>query len=450
MKKILVLGAGRSSYALIQYLIKHTGEYDWELTIGDQHKATILDKLENGQAQYASLRLIEFDLMDEIQRNTEVERADIVISLLPPSYHILVAKACLTYGKDLVTASYVSPEMKALDAEAKAKGLLFLNEIGLDPGLDHLSAMQVIDQIRASGATMLNFESFAGGLLSPESEKGNPWKYKFTWNPRNVVLAGQGIVKFIQEGRYKYIPYHRLFKRTEIIEIEGFGKFEGYANRDSLKYLDVYNLRGIPTIYRGTLRRPGFCRAWNVFVQLGATDDNYIMEDTEDMTYRDFINSFLKYEPVEPVELKLMHYLQLEQDNDIMEKLEWLGIFDETKIGLTNVTPAQILQHILEQKWTLTQEDRDMIVMWHQFIYTLGGVTTKKTTSMVVLGESTKNTAMSKTVGLPLGIATKLILNHQLKATGVLIPTTSNIYEPVLKELEGLGIQFQSKYQGLS
>jgi len=443
-KHIFLLGAGRSANTLIKYLLENARANGWQLTVADQDLALVQRKLAGSNAQ-----AISFDIQDEAQREAAVAKADIVISMMPAFLHRLVAQSCLKFGKNLVTASYISPELKEMDAAVKEKGLLFLNEIGLDPGLDHLSAMQEIDEIRAKGGKMLNFETFTGGLVSPESEGDNPWRYKFTWNPRNVVLAGQGTVKFRQEGRFKYIPYHRLFRRTEIIDIEGLGRFEGYANRDSLKYLDVYGLRDIPTIYRGTLRRPGFCRAWNAFVQLGATDDSYVMEGTEAMTHRQFINSFLRYNPRDSVELKLMHYLQLEPDSEVMEKLTWLGIFEEEKIGLPKATPAQILQHILEKKWALSPDDKDMIVMWHQFVYKIGEKVHKKNSWMAVTGDDREQTAMAKTVGLPLGIATKLMLEGKINLSGVQIPIHPEIYEPVLQELTGQHIEFHTKISRL-
>jgi len=292
---------------------------------------------------------------------------------------------------------------------------------------------------------MLGFESFTGGLVAPENDN-NPWNYKFTWNPRNVVLAGQGqAVKFIQEGQYKYIPYQKLFRRTEIIEIEGYGRFEGYANRDSLRYRSIYGLEDIKTIYRGTLRRVGFCRAWDVFVQLGATDDSYIMEGSETMTHRQFINSFLAYNLHDSVEIKLMQYLHIDQDSELMEKLKWLGIFDNTIIGLKNATPAQILQNILEKKWSLDEGDKDMIVMWHKFNYELDGKKHQRESSLVVLGDDSHHTAMAKTVGLPLAIATRLILEGKINLKGVIIPIHKQIYEPVLNELKQYGINFKDK-----
>jgi saccharopine dehydrogenase-like NADP-dependent oxidoreductase len=368
------------------------------------------------------------------------------VSMLPAHMHVAVATDCIGLGKHMVTASYISPEMKALNDRAIAAGVVMMNEIGVDPGIDHLSAMKVIDEIRDAGGKMLIFESFTGGLIAPESEGDNPWKYKFTWNPRNVVLAGSGsAVKFKQEGLYKYIPYHQLFRRTEFVEVEGYGRFEGYANRDSLKYRKEYGLQDIPTIYRGTLRRPGFCRAWDVFVKLGMTDDSYTLENSAKMTFRDFTNTFLAYSISDSVELKMMHYLQIPQDSDLMEKLTWLGIFSDAKVPLENASPAQILQHILECKWTLEETDRDMIVMFHKFGYELNGKKKMIESSMVTKGQDAENTAMARTVGIPVGIAVKLILLGQINTPGVHLPITKEIYEPILAELAEHDIVFAEK-----
>ncbi|MFT5602799.1 MAG: saccharopine dehydrogenase-like NADP-dependent oxidoreductase, partial [Flavobacteriales bacterium] len=324
-------------------------------------------------------------------------------------------------------------------------GIIVMNEIGVDPGMDHMSAMKVLDEISELGGKMTSFESFTGGLIAPESDD-NPWNYKFTWNPRNVVLAGQGgAAQFVQQGQYKYIPYNKLFRRTEIIEIDGYGKFEGYANRDSLKYRGVYDLESIPTIFRGTLRRVGFCRAWNVFVQLGATDDSYVLENSENLTYRSFINSFLAYDKHNSVEMKLRYYLNIEQDDYIWDKLVWLGIFSTKKVGIKNATPAMILQKILEDKWTLKEDDKDMIAMWHKFTYTLNEEEKEIHSSMVYIGEDQTYTAMSDTVGLPVAICAKMILNGTIKRKGVQIPIYKEIYEPVLKELEQFGMKYTEK-----
>lgn len=442
MKNILILGAGLSSSSLIRYLLENAEQEKWFVTIVDQNKADIEKKI--GGSKHAEAKV--FNALDPQERKPEIEKADIVISMLPARFHVDVAKDCIELKKNLVTPSYVSPEMKALHEEAKAAGVTIMNEIGVDPGIDHMSAMRVIDDIRDNGGEMKIFESFTGGLVAPESDD-NPWNYKFTWNPRNVVLAGQGgAAQFIQEGMYKYIPYTKLFRRTEIIDLEEDGRFEGYANRNSLMYREIYGLEDIPTIYRGTLRRVGFSRAWDVFVQLGITDDSYTLEGSENMTNRDFINSFLPYNHSDSVELKLRHYAKIDLDDTLWDKLVWLGIFDDTKkIGLKNATPAQMLQKILEEKWALKPTDKDMIVMYHKFVYKMEGELREITSKMVNIGEDQTFTSMSNTVGLPLGICVKKILNETIQTNGVLIPTMKEVYAPILKELENYGIKFKEQ-----
>ncbi len=440
MRNILVIGAGRSASNLITYLIKKSSTENLHITVGDL-------SLENAQEHvqgHKNATAIVLDIFKEEERQKAVHAADVVISMLPARFHVAVAKDCVTYGKHMVTASYISDEMKALDEAVKEKGLVFMNEIGLDPGIDHMSAKQVIDKIQAKGGKMILFESFCGGLVAPESDD-NLWNYKFTWNPRNVVLAGQGgAAQFIQEGQYKYIPYNRLFRRTEFLEVEGYGQFEGYANRDSLSYRSIYGLDDIPTMYRGTVRRVGYSRAWNMFVQLGMTDDSYTLEDSENMSYKDFVNSFLPYHPTNTVRLKMRHELKVDQDDVMWAKLLELDIFNSTKkVGLKNATPAKILQKILEEKWTLAPEDKDMIVMYHKFGYVLDGKKQQIDSKMVILGDDQTFTAMSKTVGLPVAIATLAILNGKIKTPGVQLPINKEVYNPILKELEEYGIIFK-------
>jgi saccharopine dehydrogenase-like NADP-dependent oxidoreductase len=448
MRNILLIGAGRSSSSLIKYLLDKSTSEKLKIIVGDVNKKSAEAKINN----HTNASAITLDVFNESDRRNAVKNADIVISMLPARFHIEVAKDCVEFGKNMVTASYISEEMQALDKDVKAKGLTFMNEIGVDPGIDHMSAMQVIDRIHNNGGKMLLFESFTGGLVAPESDN-NLWNYKFTWNPRNVVVAGQGSAsKFIQEGKYKYIPYQKLFRRTEFLNIDGYGRFEGYANRDSLKYRSVYGLDDIPTLYRGTMRKVGFSRAWNVFVQLGMTDDSYQIEDSENMTYRDFTNSFLAYHPTDTVELKLRHYLKIDQDDIIWDKLMELDIFNADKrVGLKNVTPAKILQKILMDSWTLEEHDKDMIVMHHKFGYELNGKQHQIESQMVVLGDDQTYTAMSKTVGLPVAIAALKILNGEIQNTGVLMPINEKIYTPILKELEEYGVVFKEKdviYEG--
>lgn len=448
MKKILIIGAGRSASSLIKYLLEKSESENLELTIAD----ISIDLAQKKTNNHPRAKAIALDIKNKEEREQAIQSTDLVISMLPAAMHIEVAKDCITFKKHLVTASYISPEMQALDQEAKDNNLVFMNEIGLDPGIDHMSAMKVIDEIRAKGGKMLLFESFCGGLVAPESDT-NLWNYKFTWNPRNVVLAGQGgAAKFIQEGRYKYIPYHKLFKRTEFFEVEGFGRFEGYANRDSLKYRSIYGLDDILTLYRGTIRRVGFSRAWNMFVQLGMTDDSYVMEGSETMSYRDFVNSFLPFSLTDSVELKTRYQLGLEQDDIQWERLVELDIFNPDKIvGLKNATPAQILEKILSDSWRLNPEDKDMIVMYHKFGYELDGERYQIDSQMALIGEDQTHTAMAKTVGLPVAIAALKILNGEITTPGVQLPIAKEVYEPILKELEESGVIFREekvKYLG--
>lgn len=435
MKRIFVVGAGRSASTLIQYFLDQSEAKNWEVVVGDYDEALAQQKV----GDHPNGKAIAFNVFEEQQRLQAIKEADIVVSMLPASMHILLAKDCVALGKNLVTASYVSDEIAALDEQAKEQGVLLLNEIGLDPGIDHMSAKKVIDEIHEQGGEITTFKSFCGGLVAPEYDD-NPWNYKFTWNPRNVVLAGQGTAQFLRNGQYKYIAYQNLFERIEEMEVLEEGRFEGYANRDSLGYRVAYDLSEVPTIFRGTLRRPGYSKAWNVFVKLGMTDDSYELEGVSQMTWRNYINTFLPYSKEQSVEDKLQSYLGLEEG--VMNQIKWLGIFEDTPIGLEKATPAQALQHLLEQKWSLKEEDKDMIVMQHQFIYNLAGEEKRLNSSLVLRGKDQVHTAMSMTVGLPLAIATKLILEEKIQATGVLIPVAKNIYEPVLEELKSFGIDF--------
>ena len=442
MRTILIIGAGRSASSLIQYLMAKSEKEQLHLIIGDLSLELAQKKTNN----HPNATPIALDIFNAQQRQDAIQKATIVISMLPAHLHIEVAKDCVLFQKHMVTASYISDAMQALDAEAKAKGLIFMNEIGLDPGIDHMSAMKVIDEIKEKGGKMLLFESFCGGLVAPESDT-NIWNYKFTWAPRNVVLAGQGgAAKFIQEGAYKYIPYCNLFRRTEFLEVEGYGRFEAYSNRDSLKYRSVYGLDDVLTLYRGTIRRVGFSKAWNMFVQLGMTDDSYVMEGSEAMTYRQFVNSFLPYHPTDSVELKMRHILKIDQDDIMWDKLVELDLFSRIKkVGLKNATPAQILEKILSDSWTLQPEDKDMIVMYHKFGYELNGITSQIDSKMVCIGDDQMYTAMAKTVGLPVAMATLLILNGKIQTSGVQLPIQKEVYEPILKELESYGVVFNEQ-----
>ena len=442
MRSILIIGAGRSASSLIRYLLSKSESENLHLVVADLSLALAEKKTQN----HPNATPIALNIFNTNERQAAIEKASIVISMLPAHLHIEIAKDCLQFKKHLVTASYVSDAMQALDEEVKKNNLVFMNEIGLDPGIDHMSAMKVIDEIRSKGGNMLLFESFCGGLVAPECDN-NLWNYKFTWAPRNVVLAGQGgAAKFIQEGTYKYIPYSALFRRTEFLEVEDYGKFEAYSNRDSLKYRSIYGLDDILTLYRGTIRRVGFSKAWNMFVQLGMTDDSYIMEDSENMSYRQFVNSFLPYHPTDSVEIKTRLILKIDQDDIMWDKLLELDLFNpDKKVNLPNATPAQILEKILTDSWALKPEDKDMIVMYHKFGYELNGEKKQIDSKMVCIGDDQTYTAMAKTVGLPVAMATLLILNGKITTPGVQLPIKKEVYSPILNELEEHGVIFNEQ-----
>ncbi|WP_186757699.1 saccharopine dehydrogenase family protein [Echinicola salinicaeni] len=441
MKTILVIGAGKSSRVLVDYLLEQGTIKDYNLILADA-KVDLAEKMlmshNRGQA-------IQLNIENQEERRGVISRADVVVSMLPAFLHPFVAKDCLALEKHFFSASYESEEMRLLGQEVAEKGLFFLNECGLDPGIDHMSAMKIIDEEKAGGSTIVLFKSYCGGVLSPESEKDNPWKYKFTWNPRNVVLAGQGVSRFIRNGKYKFVPYHMLFRRTDAVNFDEVGEFDGYANRNSLGYRSVYGLENIPTIIRGTLRRAGFCKSWDVLVQLGLTDDTFKVELPEGFTMREFFNAFLPFDPVHKAEEKLQNLLPW-VDSEILYKLEWLGLFSNEALPLLKGSPAEMLQVILEKKWAMQADDHDMVVMQHQFeVITANEEKKHIQSSLVIKGENRDYTAMAKTVGLPLAIAVDMFLQGEIKLTGLYLPTKVEIYRPILRKLAEKGIGFKEE-----
>ncbi|MDX2479834.1 MAG: saccharopine dehydrogenase C-terminal domain-containing protein [Desulfuromusa sp.] len=437
MKNIFIIGAGFSATSLIDYLLKYSSEYGWKITVGDM----FFEAAESKVANHPNGRAIRFDINDQNKRSEEISHADLVVSMLPGSMHSIVATECFKYGKHLLTPSYVTTAMQNMDEEVKKKGLIFLNEMGVDPGIDHMSAMRIIDEIKSKGGKLLSFKSFCGGLVAPACDD-NPWNYKFSWNPRNVVLAGQGVAKYRENGRCRYVPYNQLFSTISKVKMPEYGDFEVYPNRDSLQYCELYGLEDIPSIIRGTMRRPGFCEAWNVFVQLGCTDDTYIMKSSHLLSYRQYLESFLPSYQGGSTEEKLAEFTGLAQESPVMAKIAWLGFFSDEIIGLKDATPAVIMQKVLEQKWAMSARDRDLLVMQHQFEFDLNGQRKRIISSMGYEGENSENTAMSYTVGMPLAIAVKLIATGRIKPIGVRIPTYPEIYNPILAELNTLGVRF--------
>ena len=443
--RLLLLGAGRSASSLIQYLLRHAPIENWFLTVADVSPAHLVPVLA-AHSQYA--RAVPFDLADEAGLEELVSQADAVISMLPATLHLVVARACVRHGRHLATASYVSPEIRALHDEATSAGVTLLMECGLDPGLDHMSAMRALAHIRGRGGVLTSFKSYCGGLLAPAAEGDNPWKYKFTWNPRNVVLAGQSTAKFLENGRPRFIPYQELFCRTETLAVPGYGDFEGYANRDSLSYRAPYGLDDIPTILRGTLRRPGYCAAWHALVRLGLTDDAVNLGNAETMTWAELVDAYLPTSLIPHLDLsqRVATYLGLNPTGAEIERLAWLGLFTDRLVGHANATPAQLLERLLAEKWALQPQDHDLIVMQHLFEFELNGERHRLTSSLAVEGEDATHTGMAKTVGLPLGMAVRRLLRGEVPQRGVLIPVDAALYEPILDELAAdYGIRFHEE-----
>ncbi len=441
MVKILIIGAGRSSTVLIDYLINLASKHNWFITVADMDLALATSKVANRKSAEA----IEFNIKNEEKRREILKEHDFVISMLPAFMHGDVARECVEFGKHLATASYVSNEIRALDNEAKSKNLILLNECGLDPGIDHASAMKIIEEIKSKGGEITSFKSYCGGLVAPESNN-NPWGYKFSWNPRNVVLAGQGTAQLLQNGELKFVAYNRLFKNTETIEVDGFGKFDAYPNRDSVGYKSIYGLDYVKTMIRGTLRQYGYCKAWDVFVALGLTDDTSKINDADKYTYTDLVNAFLPHSNKTVLE-KLKELMKGSWDNEIEKMLEYLELFSHKKITLKEGTPAQLLQSLLEEKWKLNSNDKDLVVMQHLFEFKLPKDERmyQLNSSLAVVGKNSSETAMAITVGLPLAITVKNFLEKKFSFSGVQIPISKEIYEPLLAELEVHNIKFHDK-----
>ena len=433
--RILIIGAGRSSTALINYCLDKSEALSWTITVADADPAAAAAKV-GKHPRGASAWL---DVTKANDRRDLISRADIVVSLLPAHLHIEVAHDCIRLKKHLVTASYVSQELYRLGDEARNRELIFMGEMGLDPGIDHMTAMQRLNAIREKGGNITAFRSFTGGLIAPESNN-NPWGYKFTWNPRNVVLAGQGTAQYLQDKKLKFLPYQRLFSTLWNVEIPGQGKFEAYANRDSLLYREQYGLDDIPTILRGTLRYPGYAAAWNALVQIGLTNADFPILDSAKITYHELMEA-LAPTGSGSVKDRIAGMLGVPPNGEVMSRLVWLGLFTKKRIKLRDATPALILERLLLDKWKLSPKDKDLIVMQHQIDYELDGKQLRDVSNLTMKGKDAQDTAMSRLVGLPMGIFVRLISQGAIQATGVHIPTMKEVYEPVLEEMKTFGME---------
>lgn len=382
------------------------------------------------------------DPQDEGVRDGWIQQADLVLSLVPAFLHAPIAEVAIRAGKPVITPSYIAPEMLALDGLAREMGVLVLNEMGLDPGIDHLSALKVIDEIQEAGGEVTAFESYCGGLIAPESDT-NPWHYKFSWNPRNVVLAGQaGAATFLDGGRVRLVPPHRLFQQVRPVEVGGTA-FEGYPNRDSLAYRERYRLGRAETLVRGTLRGEGFCEAWQAFVALGCVRDDVRLTWPEGVNWPTWLRTFL------PADLAALGIREAVAECTgasaaALDRWAWLGLFDEGQgPGVTTGSPADVLQRLLERAWALQPDDRDLIVMWHRFVYRIGDEVRERTSALRLEGRDSTFTAMSDTVGLPMLMAAEVILEEGgFNRVGVEAPMDRAYYDVLLPRLEEWGVRF--------
>jgi len=436
MKKILLIGAGRTASSLVSYLKELAAEKDWEITVADQS----LELAKQRAGNHPKIKAIKFDVFNDEQRETEVSEANVVVSLLPEALHIHLVKDCIKHKVHLLTASYISPKMKSFHEEAKKRGIILLNEMGLDPGIDHMETMRIINEVKQKGGKITSLRSFGGGLVSPLYDD-NPWGYKITWNPMNVVTAGMASARYVKDGKLKIVPYNRLFIDTEIVDIPGLGRYEAYPNRDSVKYRDIYHISELKNVYRGSLRKIGYCSAWNALVKIGLTDNRYIIPDSCMLTYNDFISIYLSKRSGCTTTEALLELLDESPDSPVMKKIEWLGLLSDKKVKVKNGSPAEILLDLLLEKWQFQKSDKDMVILHTEVEYELEAQTEKLFSSIIVYGKDSTNTAMSATVGLPLAIGANLVLDEKIKERGVIIPIYKDIYNPALAKLAELGIK---------
>ena len=444
MKQILVLGAGQSAPYLISYLLKKSKKYNWFVTVGDLDQKLAkksIKRHQNGDA-------IMFDVNDAEMRNTQIAEADMVINFLPPSFQYLIALSCIAHGRHMITASYQDERMRDINTDAHRKGILILNEMGLDPGIDLMSAMSVIQKIRDDGGKVKSFKSYGSGLPAPESVS-NPLGYAITWNARNVVMAGELGAQYMYKGRIKILPHHEVFQRTWTVDLDGVGRMEAYPNRNSLQYRSLFGVDAAHTMIRGTLRYPGWSETWLQIVRIGLTNDAMHIPDLCRYSYRDLVEMFLPlHAPGADLEHRVANFLNINPTGSIMENLRWMGLFSEEKITCTGDTAADVLIDLLRNKLSLPDNGRDMVAIVHELEAEYAGKKRKNekiVSTFIEYGEPGGYTAIAKTVGLPAAIAAKLLLTGQIPISGCHIPTHPALYPKVLTELEKHGFVFSEK-----
>ncbi len=445
MQTILVAGAGKSSIFLIHYLLTHSSRNKWKVIVADGNEEAIYEKIGNHPAAQAAV----LDITNDEQREKLVEQASIVISLMPPNLHLYLAKDCLKYKKNLITSSYVSPEMRAMDQEVKDAGLMFMCEMGLDPGIDHMTASELIHSIQKLAGVLTSFKSYCGGLIASESDD-NPWHYKFSWNPRNIITAGADGAHYLNKGNDETVSYEQMFKNNKSINVKGLGELASYANRDSLKYLDIYEVPDVTTFLRATLRHPNFCKGWSAIVDLGLTNMNDEIDSAAGLTYAAWVGEKAGFDgngSLGSLEDFVADKLKITPQGLEIQMLEWLGLFSNDPIRSDKKVSGEILLDLLTTKWQMKPKDKDMVVMQHEVEYLFRGKPVNLTTTMVIKGEDREFSAMAKTVGLPMGILARLVLTNKIGKlpVGVHIPNMPGIYKPLLRELAHHGIEFHEE-----
>ncbi len=424
----------------VTYLLDH----DYQVTVASRTKSKAINLI----GDHPNGKTKEFDITKASEEELDqlVKDCDLAVSLLPYIYHVQVAKSCIKYKKQMVTTSYVSNEMRALDEDAKKAGITILNEIGVDPGIDHMSAKKIIDDVHERGGEILSFKSYCGGLPAPDAVT-TPWKYKLSWSPRGVILAGRNPAKYKEDGKIIEIPGEELFDNHYPYPVEGLeDDYEAYPNRDSIPYIDIYEIPETKTMFRGTLRNTGWCRALKKVADSGYMD----LEELElpsEFTYNQLTNKLLGVSLDANSKEEFMKKFSLAEDDDIIHRFEWMGLFGNDHVPSTKISPLDALCHQWEKRLQYSPGERDMLIMVHEFEYELPEGKEKHTSTMVDLGIKDGPTSMSRTVGLPCAIGVRMILEGEITDKGVLIPVHKNIYEPVLKELEELNIGFTERIE---
>lgn len=436
MKKVLILGAGLVARPLVRYLLDQP---DFEVEVASRTVSKAVKLINNHPRGMAK----SLNLKDEGCLRDEILKADIVINMVPYSFHPIVAKYCIEFKKNMVTTSYVSDAMKALDKDAKKAGIIILNEVGLDPGIDHMEAMRIIHDIESKGGEVTSFTSYCGGLPAPEANT-NPFGYKFSWSPIGVLLAGKNSAQYLENGKEVFIPSEDLFENYIMIPIEGLGEFEGYPNRNSLPYIDLYGIQSTKTILRGTLRYKGWCPTLKKIVDLGLLDQEE--KDWTGFTYKDFIKALMNNPEEKDIKKALSVYLNIEENSDIISRFEWLGLLSNNPLNITRGSALDILGERMLKKLQYEEGERDMIILQHIFKASYTDKKAEKITSTLIdFGIPYGDSSMARTVGLPCAIGAKLILENKITQTGVHIPVLKDIYSPILQELKTLDIEFKEK-----